>query len=88
MFNSFSPNLLASGAADGELCVWDLADPSEPSLYPALKGGTNHPTAEITNLCWNNKVQHILASTASDGSTVVWDLKRQRPVIRFADPNR
>jgi len=86
MFNSFSPNLLASGAADGELCIWDLANPSEPSLYPALKGGNNHPTAEITNLCWNNKVLHILASTASDGSTVVWDLKRQRPVIRFADP--
>jgi hypothetical protein len=38
-FNSFSPNLLASGAEDGELCIWDLARPAQPSLYPALKGG-------------------------------------------------
>ncbi len=36
-FNTFSPNLLASGAADGELCIWDLAKPSAPTLYPALK---------------------------------------------------
>ena len=36
-FNSFSPNLLASGAADGELCIWDVATPAQPSLYPALK---------------------------------------------------
>jgi protein transport protein SEC31 len=36
-FNSFSPNLLASGAAGGELCIWDVAAPAQPSLYPALK---------------------------------------------------
>lgn len=36
-FNSFSPNLLASGAADSDLCIWDLAKPATPSLYPALK---------------------------------------------------
>jgi protein transport protein SEC31 len=38
-FNTFSPNLLASGAADGELCIWDVANPQAPSLYPALKVG-------------------------------------------------
>jgi WD40 repeat protein len=37
MFNPFSANLLASGAADGELCIWDLEDPTQPSLYPSLK---------------------------------------------------
>lgn len=36
-FNGFSPNLLASGAADGELCIWDIAAPAQPSLYPSLK---------------------------------------------------
>jgi hypothetical protein len=40
-FNAFSPNLLASGAGDGDLCIWDLSNPSVPSLYPALK--VNHP---------------------------------------------
>ena len=38
-FNTFSHNLLASGAADGELCIWDMSNPAQPSLYPALRGG-------------------------------------------------
>ena len=38
-FNAGAPNLLASGAEDGELCIWDLASPTTPSLYPALKVG-------------------------------------------------
>lgn len=36
-FNSFTPNLLASGADDGEICIWDLAAPAEPSHFPPLK---------------------------------------------------
>ena len=87
-FNGFSPNLLASGAEDGELCIWDLAKPTTPSLYPPLKGGAGQPdTGEVSFLAWNNKVQHILASSSLNGTTVVWDLKRQRPVISFTDPN-
>ena len=87
-FNAFSPNLLASGAEDGELCIWDLAKPTTPSLYPPLKGGAGQPdTGEVSFLAWNNKVQHILASSSLNGTTVVWDLKRQRPVISFTDPN-
>jgi protein transport protein SEC31 len=85
-FNPFSTNLLASGAADGELCVWDVASPGAPSLYPALKG-TGPAAGEVTYLAWNCKVQHILASTSSQGTTVVWDLKRQKQVISFIDPN-
>ncbi|KAK3253493.1 hypothetical protein CYMTET_37261 [Cymbomonas tetramitiformis] len=88
-FNPFNPNLLASGAADGELSIWDLANPGAPSLYPALKsgGGAANSAGEVTCLSWNRKVQHILASTSANGTTVVWDLKRQRPVISFTDPN-
>lgn len=36
-FNSFSPNLLASGGVDGDLCIWDVGNPAQPSLYPAMK---------------------------------------------------
>ena len=88
-FNSFSPNLLASGAEDGELCIWDLVKPATPSLYPGLKGGAGGQPGpgEVSYLAWNNKVQHILASSSLNGTTVVWDLKRQRPVISFTDPN-
>ena len=91
-FNSFSPNLLASGAADNDLCIWDVANVSSPSLYPALKGAASDGAASVAGaetsfLAWNRKVQHILASTSTSGTTVVWDLKRQKPVISFSDPS-
>lgn len=54
----------------------------------AAPGGPGSgPTAEITHLAWNRKVQHILASTGSDGACVVWDLKKQRPIISLRDQN-
>eukprot|EP00898_Chlorokybus_atmophyticus_P008870 jgi/Chlat1/8985/Chrsp94S08270 len=95
-FNTFSPNLLATGAQDGELCIWDLTDPAAPSMYPALKasnhlvpqgGSSQGSQGEISHLSWNRKVQHILASTSINGNTVIWDLKRQKPVISFVDPS-
>jgi len=100
-FNPSSPNLLASGGADGELCIWDVAAPSQPSLYPAMKGGPGaagggggggaggggNQSPEITALAWNRKVQHILTTATGAGTVVVWDLKKQRPVISFRDPN-
>jgi len=36
-FNVIAPNLLASGAEDGEICIWDLTNTSEPNLFPSLK---------------------------------------------------
>ncbi|KAL0456144.1 UNVERIFIED_CONTAM: protein transport protein SEC31B [Sesamum latifolium] len=36
-FNSLSPNLLASGADEGDICIWDVSKPSEPSHFPPLK---------------------------------------------------
>ncbi|PRW34057.1 transport SEC31-like protein B isoform A [Chlorella sorokiniana] len=86
-FNSFSPNLLASGGGDGELCIWDVGNPLQPSLYPAMQGGAAGPKPEITHLAWNRKVQHILGTCTAAGTVVVWDLKKQRPVISFKDPS-
>lgn len=83
-FNPFSGNLLASGGEDGDVCIWDIANPTKPTLFPALKD-SGMQKGEITALSWNHKVQHILASTTSSGSTIVWDLKRQRQVISFSD---
>ncbi|XP_061352657.1 protein transport protein SEC31 homolog B [Gastrolobium bilobum] len=87
-FNAIAPNLLASGAEDGEICIWDLANPSEPTHFPPLKGSGSAAQGEISFLSWNSKVQHILASTSYNGTTVVWDLKKQKPVISFADSVR
>ncbi|CAI8611646.1 unnamed protein product [Vicia faba] len=87
-FNTIAPNLLASGAEDGEICIWDLANPSEPTHFPTLKGSGSASQGEVSFLSWNSKVQHILASTSYNGTTVVWDLKKQKPVISFADSVR
>ncbi|KAL8171502.1 hypothetical protein V2J09_023306 [Rumex salicifolius] len=80
-FNSFTPHMLASGADDGEICIWDLANPAEPTHFPPLRGNGSAAQGEISYLSWNSKVQHILASASYNGTVVVWDLKKQKPVI-------
>ncbi len=50
-FNGLSPNLLASGGADGELCIWDVAVPSAPSLYPGLKARLARRLETFTRRC-------------------------------------
>lgn len=40
-FNVFTSNLLASGADEGKICIWDIANPGEPTHYPPLKVGSN-----------------------------------------------
>ncbi|KAL0425671.1 UNVERIFIED_CONTAM: protein transport protein SEC31B [Sesamum radiatum] len=87
-FNSLTPNLLASGADEGDICIWDVSNPLEPSHFPPLKGSGSATQGEISFLSWNSKVQHILASTSFNGTTVVWDLKKQKPVISFSDSIR
>ncbi|KAM7263922.1 hypothetical protein ACFE04_001605 [Oxalis oulophora] len=87
-FNPIAPNLLASGADDGEICIWDLASPAEPSHFPPLRGTGAASQGEISYLSWNRKVQHILASASYNGTTVVWDLKKQKPVLHFSDSVR
>lgn len=87
-FNSLSPNLIASGADEGDICIWDLTKPSEPSHFPPLKGSGSATQGEISFLSWNSKVQHILASTSYNGTTALWDLKKQKPVISFSDSVR
>ncbi|KAL3832973.1 hypothetical protein ACJIZ3_007709 [Penstemon smallii] len=87
-FNSLTPHLLASGADEGDICIWDVSEPSEPIHFPPLKGSGSATQGEISYLSWNSKVQNILASTSFNGTTVVWDLKKQKPVISFTDSIR
>ncbi|CAL9106090.1 unnamed protein product [Musa acuminata var. zebrina] len=87
-FSSLSSNLLASGADEGELCIWDLAKPSEPSHFPSLRSVGSGAQTEVSFVSWNPKFQHILASTSVNGMTVVWDLRQQKPITSFADVNR
>ncbi|XP_076949538.1 protein transport protein SEC31 homolog B-like isoform X2 [Bidens hawaiensis] len=84
-FSSLSPNHLASGAEEGDICIWDIAKPAEPTHFPPLKGTGSATQGEISYVSWNKKVQPILASTSLNGTTVVWDLRKQKPIISFSD---
>ncbi|KAL9306604.1 Protein transport protein SEC31 A [Arabidopsis thaliana] len=75
-FNGKSPNQLASGADDGTVCIWDLANPSKPSHY--LKGTGSYMQSGISSLSWNKGFQHVLASTSHNGTTVIWDVNNEK----------
>ncbi|KAM0954325.1 putative transcription factor WD40-like family [Dioscorea sansibarensis] len=96
-FNPNVSNLLASGADEGEVCVWDLTKPLEPQRLAPLKhygtllgdkGVGSIAQTEISFVSWNPKVHYILASTSYNGVTVVWDLRTGKPAISFSDSNR
>ncbi|XP_037071557.1 protein transport protein Sec31A-like [Pollicipes pollicipes] len=79
-FNPFQANLLASGAADSELFIWDLNSPSTP-MTPGAKA---QPSEDVSAVSWNKQVQHIMASTFTS-RCVVWDLRKNEPIIKVSD---
>ncbi|KAJ8907166.1 hypothetical protein NDN08_003648 [Rhodosorus marinus] len=85
-FNELNPAMLASGAADGSLCVWDLGNGGNPSIVP-LQTPQGNVRDSVTDLAWNPKVQHVFGNTSSTGWTVVWDLRDKKPVIKKRSPH-
>ncbi|XP_064418723.1 protein transport protein Sec31A isoform X4 [Latimeria chalumnae] len=80
-FNPFQNNLLATGANDSEIYIWDLNNFSVP-----MTPGANSQTPEdIRVVAWNRQVQHILASAHPSGKAVVWDLRKNEPIIKVSD---
>ncbi|KAJ2367180.1 protein transport protein S31, partial [Coemansia sp. RSA 2607] len=65
-FNPFQPNLMASGASNGEVFIWDIV--SEFKSYSP--GARSQRIESVTDLSWNNQVQHILATASNSGSLV------------------
>jgi len=81
------PNLMASGAEDGEVYIWDFTNPANPSVFtPGPKNAQS--IGAITCVAWNKKVEYICASASAQGAAVVWDLKAKRSVIAFGDPTK
>ncbi|CAG7824437.1 unnamed protein product [Allacma fusca] len=79
-FNSFRPHIVASGASDSEIFIWDFNNPKT-----AMSTGTkSQPADDVTHLAWNKQVEHILASTFST-RCVMWDLRKNEPIIKVAD---
>ncbi|XP_069045011.1 protein transport protein Sec31A isoform X1 [Lepisosteus oculatus] len=80
-FNPFQSNLLASGANDSEIYIWDLNNFNNP-MTPGTK---SQPHEDISVVAWNRQVQHILASAHPSGKAVVWDLRKNEPIIKISD---
>uniref|UniRef100_A0A8C5PQV6 Protein transport protein Sec31A n=1 Tax=Leptobrachium leishanense TaxID=445787 RepID=A0A8C5PQV6_9ANUR len=80
-FNPFQSNLLASGANESEVYIWDLNN----FTVPMTPGTKSQPTEDISAVAWNRQVQHILSSAHPSGKAVVWDLRKNEPVIKVSD---
>ncbi|XP_011285774.3 protein transport protein Sec31B isoform X3 [Felis catus] len=81
-FNPFQGHLLATGASDSEIFIWDLNNLNVP-MTPGSK--SQQPPEDIKALAWNRQVQHILASAHPSGKAVVWDLRKNEPIIKVSD---
>ncbi|XP_012624132.1 protein transport protein Sec31B isoform X2 [Microcebus murinus] len=80
-FNPFQGNLLASGASNSEIFIWDLNN----LTVPMTPGSKSQPPEDIKALSWNQQVQHILSSAHPSGKAVVWDLRKNEPIIKVSD---
>ncbi|XP_046610174.1 protein transport protein Sec31A [Neodiprion virginianus] len=81
-FNPFQSNLLATGATESEIYIWDLVNTNTP-MTP---GTRSQPLEDVQYIAWNKQVQHILASTFSQ-RCVIWDLRKNEPIIKLNDAN-
>ncbi|NXY43850.1 SC31B protein, partial [Ceuthmochares aereus] len=81
LFFFLQSNLLASGANDSEIFIWDLNNFS----VPMTPGSKSQPHEDITVVSWNRQVQHILSSAHPSGKAVVWDLRKNEPIIKVSD---
>uniref|UniRef100_UPI00358F4E5C protein transport protein Sec31A isoform X2 n=1 Tax=Myxine glutinosa TaxID=7769 RepID=UPI00358F4E5C len=79
--NPFQNNLLASGANDSEIYIWDLNN----FATPMTPGARSQPLEDVGCVAWNCQVQHILASATPSGKAVVWDLRKNEPIIKVSD---
>ncbi|KAI4456983.1 sec31-related protein [Holotrichia oblita] len=80
-FNPFQENLLATGASESEIYIWDMNNTSKP-MTP---GSKPQPFEDIVSIQWNKAVQPILAATFVS-KCLVWDLQEdQAPTIQLWD---
>ncbi|NXJ99389.1 SC31A protein, partial [Corythaixoides concolor] len=81
--NMFQSNLVASGANESEIYIWDLNNFATP-MTPGVK---TQPLEDVSCIAWNRQVQHILASASPSGRATVWDLRKNEPIIKVSDHN-
>uniref|UniRef100_A0A182PKW7 Protein transport protein Sec31A n=1 Tax=Anopheles epiroticus TaxID=199890 RepID=A0A182PKW7_9DIPT len=79
-YNPFQHNLVASGASESEIFIWDLNN----TAVPMSPGAKVTPHEDVQGLAWNRQVQHILASVFPS-RCVIWDLRKNEPIIKLSD---
>ncbi|KAM6177146.1 protein transport protein Sec31A isoform 9-T12 [Erethizon dorsatum] len=79
--NIFQTNLVASGANESEIYIWDLNN----FATPMTPGAKTQPPEDTSCIAWNRQVQHILASASPSGRATVWDLRKNEPIIKVSD---
>ena len=86
--NKFKPNVVATGASQSEVLIWDLN--KLPPAQPTAPGPKTQPFVPVSAVAWNCKVEHILANgsgTTGGGASpcVVWDVRKNSPIIKLQD---
>uniref|UniRef100_A0A0D9X2E6 Sec16 Sec23-binding domain-containing protein n=1 Tax=Leersia perrieri TaxID=77586 RepID=A0A0D9X2E6_9ORYZ len=84
-FSELTPNRLASGAEQGELCIWDLKNPSEPVVFPPLK------LSHHSHLTWRLIIlvtckQSVGSSAQAEITYLTWNPKFQH-ILATASSN-
>ncbi|XP_033041368.1 protein transport protein Sec31B isoform X1 [Trachypithecus francoisi] len=84
-FQVLQGNLLASGASDSEVFIWDLNNLNVPMTLGSKSQYREQPPEDIKALSWNRQAQHILSSAHPSGKAVVWDLRKNELIIKVSD---
>ncbi|XP_058828807.1 protein transport protein Sec31A isoform X2 [Topomyia yanbarensis] len=79
-YNPFQNNLLASGASESDIIIWDINN----TAVPMSPGAKVQPLEDVQGLVWNRQVKHILASVFST-RCVILDLRKNEPIIKLSD---
>eukprot|EP01088_Endostelium_zonatum_P008426 TRINITY_DN212_c0_g1_i1.p1 TRINITY_DN212_c0_g1~~TRINITY_DN212_c0_g1_i1.p1 ORF type:complete len:1296 (-),score=342.41 TRINITY_DN212_c0_g1_i1:37-3924(-) len=76
-WNPITKNLLASGALNSEVLIWDFRDGVPTPMTPGERKGV--PSSErILSVQWNKKFPQILAVLAERSPPVIWDLRAKQ----------
>ena len=66
-FNASAVHLLASGGAEGGLCIWDITNTAAPTEYPALKARCPCSRQPSSSAAPERSVQHCTPLLGSLG---------------------
>lgn len=77
-WNSLTTYMLASGADDGSLKVWDLRQFSPGNNQPSPVANFTYHKKPITSVEWCPHEASMLLTTSSDDTLGVWDLALER----------